>query len=88
MKNEYVYYVSFMNDHWDNMMGIYSDFETAAKAVETFVYNNNARLHCGFRALQDREDYASYSAYGKTVTNMPFIVYIQKIKINTPIEEA
>jgi hypothetical protein len=89
MKNDFIYYVSFIGGTWENMVGFYSDFNIAVKATENFVYNNNAKLLGGFFVLQTaQEDYECYSAYGKTLMQRPFTVYIQKIKIDTPIEET
>lgn len=88
-QTEYIWYVSFMGGAWENMVGFYSDFNTAMKAAESFVYDNNAKLLGGFFAMQAaQKDYECYSAYGKTLMQKPFTAYIQKIKINTPIEET
>lgn len=86
---EYVWYVSFMGGTWENMVGFYSDFNTAVKAAESFVYDNNAKLLGGFFALQVlQENYECYAAYGKTLMQQPFTIYIQKMQIDTPIEET
>ncbi len=88
MKNEFVYRVSFDYDKWKDMTGLYTSLHNAMEAVKTYIYDNNARLLQKFSILECRNDYESYIAYGQTLFKQPFSVYIEKIQIDTPIEEA
>lgn len=88
MGSEFIYFVSFVGGVYDKMVGFYSSFEAAVEAIETFVYDNNAKLRGDFVQLADEENYECYSAIGRTVLGLPFTAYIQKMQIDTPIEET